>query len=68
MRGLLAAHRELRQATHNVATVETSNELFNEVLCRSAADLGMLMTETPQGRYPYAGHPLVFEPRSDATG
>jgi len=57
LRGLLAAHRALRAATRNMATVETSNELFNEVLCRSAADLGMLMTDTPQGRYPYAGIP-----------
>jgi glycogen debranching enzyme len=57
LRGLLAAHRELRRETRETATVETSNELFNEVLCRSAADLGMLMTETPQGRYPYAGIP-----------
>jgi glycogen debranching enzyme len=57
LRGLLAAHRELRRETRQVASVETSNELFNEVLCRSAADLGMLMTETPQGRYPYAGIP-----------
>jgi glycogen debranching enzyme len=57
LRGLLAAHRELRAGTRNVTTVETSNELFNEVLCRSAADLSMLMTETPQGGYPYAGIP-----------
>jgi glycogen debranching enzyme len=57
LRGLLAAYRELRKATRGMATVETSNELFNEVLCRSAADLCMLMTDTPQGRYPYAGIP-----------
>jgi glycogen debranching enzyme len=57
LRGLMAAHRELRRATRDIASVETSNELFNEVLCRSAADLGMLITETPQGRYPYAGIP-----------
>ena len=57
LRGLLAAHRELRRETRDIATVETSNEVFNEVLCRAAADLGMLMTETPQGRYPYAGIP-----------
>ena len=57
LRGLRAAHRELRAATRGIATVETSNELFNEVLCRSAADLVMLMTKTPQGRYPYAGIP-----------
>ena len=45
------------RATRGMTTVETSNELFNEVLCRSAADLCMLMTDTPQGRYPYAGIP-----------
>jgi glycogen debranching enzyme len=57
MPGLLAAHRELRKGTRDIATVETSNDIFNEVLCRAAADLEMLMTETPQGRYPYAGIP-----------
>ncbi|HEY6257168.1 MAG TPA: amylo-alpha-1,6-glucosidase [Xanthobacteraceae bacterium] len=57
MRALLAARRELRAATRGVTTVESSNELFNEILCRSAADLSMLMTDTPQGRYPYAGIP-----------
>ena len=54
---LIASRRALREATHGRTSVETSNELFNETLCRSAADLEMLMTETPQGRYPYAGIP-----------
>jgi glycogen debranching enzyme len=57
LQGLLAAHRELRAGSRSMTAVETSNKLFNEVLCRSAADLSMLMTDTPQGRYPYAGIP-----------
>jgi len=57
MRGLITARREVRKATRQRTSVETSNDRFNEILCRSAADLGMLMTETPQGRYPYAGIP-----------
>ena len=57
LRGLIAARRELREATRQQTSVETSNERFNEMLCRSAADLAMLMTDTPQGRYPYAGIP-----------
>jgi len=51
---LRAARGELRAATRNATTVETSNEIFNETLCRSMADLHMLMTDTPQGRCPYA--------------
>jgi glycogen debranching enzyme len=57
LKGLLESRRELRAAAFGTTTIETSNALFNEVLCRSAADLRMLMTETPEGRYPYAGTP-----------
>ena len=56
-RGLLAHRREMRRSTAGATSIETSNNIFNEVLCRSMADLNMLMTETPQGRYPYAGIP-----------
>ena len=57
LRGLIAARREMREQTRGRTSVETSNDRFNEILCRSAADLAMLMTDTPQGRYPYAGIP-----------
>src|SRR6202790_748400 len=56
-RGLLAHRREMRTFTAGATSVETSNNIFNEVLCQSMADLNMLMTNTPQGRYPYAGIP-----------
>ena len=56
-RGLLAHRREMRRSTAGAASIETSNDIFNEVLCQAMADLNMLMTETPQGRYPYAGIP-----------
>jgi glycogen debranching enzyme len=56
-RGLLAHRREMRRSTAGAASIETSNNIFNEVVCQAMADLNMLMTETPQGRYPYAGIP-----------
>src|SRR5262249_30763424 len=55
--GLLAHRREMRRQTVGTTSIETSNNILNEVLCQSMADLNMLMTETPQGRYPYAGIP-----------
>jgi glycogen debranching enzyme len=57
LRGLIAARRELRRSARHRASVETSNDRFNEMLCRSAADLASLTTHTPQGPYPYAGIP-----------
>src|SRR5437870_9737251 len=54
---LLRANRELRAAAKGRAVVQTSNQLFNTVLCRSMADLSMLITETRHGPYPYAGIP-----------
>jgi len=57
LRGFLSARRELREPGASAATVETSHQIFNEVLCRSMSDLSMLMTDTPEGRYPYAGIP-----------
>jgi glycogen debranching enzyme len=56
-RALRAIHRNQRAGSHDVSTVRTSNDHFNEVLCRSMADLYMLMSRTPQGSYPYAGIP-----------
>ena len=56
-RGLRAAFDEHKIANRGIATVTSSNQVFNEVLCRSMADLSMLTTDTPQGPYPYAGIP-----------
>lgn len=56
-RGLLAHRREMRNFSRGATTIETSNDIFNEVLCQAMADLNILMTQTPQGRYPYAGIP-----------
>jgi len=56
-KAMSVARRGLKAAAGRAAAVETSNDTFNEVVCRSVADLYMLMTDTPQGAYPYAGIP-----------
>ena len=50
-----AARAQARQ--DKVAQIFTSNESFNDWVNRSRADIEMLVTETPQGPYPYAGIP-----------
>ncbi|MFP4315982.1 MAG: glycogen debranching N-terminal domain-containing protein [Desulfovibrionales bacterium] len=42
--------------------VSTSDESFNALLHRSIADLRMMMAETEQGIYPYAGVPWFSAP------
>lgn len=54
---LLAAHRGVKDRTRDIATVETSNAVLNELFCQSTADLYMLTTKTSEGFYPYAGIP-----------
>ena len=57
-----AARRDLRSAVHRYAAVESDNEIFNETMRRATADLVMLVTETPEGPYPYAGIPWFSTP------
>jgi len=57
LKAMMGARRNSKLTAKHAAAVETSNDTFNEVLCRSVADLYMLMTDTPQGPYPYAGIP-----------
>ena len=57
MRALRNVHRGLKSAREGSARIETSNDVFNEILERAAADLAMLVTQTAQGPYPYAGTP-----------
>ena len=46
----------------DVAVLATSNEPFNHWISRSQADLEMLTSQTPHGRYPYAGIPWFSAP------
>jgi glycogen debranching enzyme len=51
------SRRARRAATANIATVTSSNGLFNEVACRATSDVYTLITRTDLGPYPYAGIP-----------
>ena len=51
------ARRALRASSSRAASIVSSNHIFNEAARRSVADLYMLMTDLPEGPYPYAGIP-----------
>ncbi|HLH50432.1 MAG TPA: amylo-alpha-1,6-glucosidase [Roseiarcus sp.] len=55
--GLRDARRALRRSALRAAAVATSNAVFNEAVRRSVSDLYMLITDLPEGPYPYAGIP-----------
>ena len=50
------------RAKRRSTAVHTSNAPFNRWIERSTADLAMLITEQPQGPYPYAGVPWFSTP------
>ena len=54
--------RRLRESSERAASIDSSNTVFNEVVRRSVSDLYMLITDTPQGPYPYAGIPWFSTP------
>jgi glycogen debranching enzyme len=61
-RRLRAARHELKESSARAASVDSSNSVYNEIVRRSVSDLYMLITDTPQGPYPYAGIPWFSTP------
>ena len=61
-RQMRAARHALRESSARAAAVVSSNSVFNEIVRRSVSDLYMLVTDTPQGHYPYAGTPWFSTP------
>ena len=61
-RRMRAARHALRESSARAASVDSSNSVFNEIVRRSVSDLYMLITDTPQGHYPYAGTPWFSTP------
>jgi glycogen debranching enzyme len=56
------ASDDLRGIRAGACDIFTSNERFNDWLNRSLADLAMMVSETPDGLYPYAGVPWFSTP------
>jgi glycogen debranching enzyme len=54
---LQESRRALRRSAGRAASINTSNEIFNEAVRRAVSDLTMLVTDTPEGPFPYAGIP-----------
>jgi glycogen debranching enzyme len=61
-RRMRAARHALNESSARAASVDSSNSVYNEIVRRSVSDLYMLITDTPQGPYPYAGIPWFSTP------
>jgi glycogen debranching enzyme len=61
-RALVAVERALHSARADDCLIRTSNEQFNVWLNRSLSDLHMMVSDTPDGPYPYAGVPWFSTP------
>jgi glycogen debranching enzyme len=55
--GLVSTRRAFRRRLQRQGAVSTGSAELNDVLRRAAGDVALLMTETTQGPYPYAGIP-----------
>ncbi len=56
------AAKALRQVAFRTCSIYTSNEQFNDLVNRSLADIHMMITNTPEGPFPYAGIPWFSTP------
>jgi glycogen debranching enzyme len=54
---LHSARATLRKRAAQAASATSSNQYFNDGLRRSVSDLSILLTDTPEGVFPYAGVP-----------
>ena len=59
---LVEVERALQSAQADDCVIVTSNEQFNAWLNSSLADLHMMISDTPEGPYPYAGVPWFSAP------
>jgi glycogen debranching enzyme len=59
---LMTARRKATERSSGICLLRSSNESFNKWVRRSAADLQMMITDTPHGPYPYAGIPWFSTP------
>jgi glycogen debranching enzyme len=59
---LTSAMSAMIRAKSSVATIRSSSRPFDDWIERSRSDLYIMVSETPSGRYPYAGVPWFSTP------